>query len=164
MVKYGDDFAEVPVAGKLWNWRLWIGFLLTLVALVGYRRLFEETRLVFWPSLLLFIISGFLLVSGLKRASREPQLYRGKVLGRILATLSVLVFGVFGYATYEVFTHFPAARNAPQVGQRAPEFALVDSGGKNFSLTQLLSNPITDSSGATRAIKGVLIVFYRGYW
>ena len=47
------------------------------------------------------------------------------------------------------------ARNSPQVGQRAPEFSLNDATGRNLTLAQLLS---------TRATKGVLVFFYRGYW
>jgi hypothetical protein len=152
------------MAAKLWNWRLWAGFGLTVVALVGYALLVMGTRAVFWPSLLLFVVAAVLLASGLKRARREPQSYRGKIAGPILTTLSVLVFGLFGFTTYEVFKAFPAAKNAPQIGQRAPAFSLVDANGKNFSLNQMLAAPISDSGGARRATKGVLVLFYRGYW
>jgi hypothetical protein len=149
---------------KLWNWRLWVGFGLSVVALLGYVLLFEATRAVFWPCLLLFVAVAVLLISGLKRASHEPQTYRGKVAGPILSILSILILGLFTFASYEVFKNFPAAKNAPGIGQKAPEFALVDTTGKNFSLAQLLSTPVTDSAGAARATKGVLVVFYRGYW
>jgi hypothetical protein len=152
------------MTAKLWNWRLWAGFGLSVVALAGYALLVMETRAVFWPSLLLFAVAAVLLASGWKRARREPQSYRGKIAGPILTTLSVLVFGLFGFTTYEVFKAFPAARNAPQVGQRAPAFSLVDANGKNFSLDRMLATPIADSGGAGRAAKGVLVVFYRGYW
>jgi cytochrome oxidase Cu insertion factor (SCO1/SenC/PrrC family) len=100
----------------------------------------------------------------LKRRSREPESYRGKIAGPVLTTLSVLIFGLFGFVVYEVSRAFPDAKNAPQIGQRAPEFSLVDANGKNFTLAQLLSTPITDSGGAARATKGVLVLFYRGYW
>jgi hypothetical protein len=155
---------EVPMPAKSWNWRLWVGFVLCPLALWAFFHFFEDTRAVFWPSLLLFLIAAFLLISGLKRAFGEPQAYRGKVFGSILAGLSVVLLGLFGYMSYQVYTHFPAAKNAPQVGRPAPQFALLDSNGKNVSLGQLLSNPKTDSTGAARALKGVLIVFYRGYW
>jgi hypothetical protein len=152
------------MATKSWNWRLWVGFVLCPFAFWGSFRFFEATRAVFWLSLLIFVVAAILLISGLKRAFREPQSYRGKVFGSVLAGLSVAVFGLFGYLGYQVFTHFPSAKNAPQVGQRAPEFALLDSNGKNVSLAQLLSDPKPDSSGAARPLKGVLVVFYRGYW
>ena len=69
------------MAAKHWNWRLWAGFGLSIGALVGYGFLVNETRAVFWPALLLFVVAAVLLVSGLKRRSREPELYRGKIAG-----------------------------------------------------------------------------------
>ena len=60
------------MATKLWNWRLWAGFGLSIGALAGYVFLVMETRAFFWPALLLFVVAGVLLVSGLKRRSREP--------------------------------------------------------------------------------------------
>ena len=155
------------MAAKLWNWRLWAGFgisLLALLAFVGYITWVSLTGTIFWPSLLLFLVAAVLLISGLRRAFREPQSYRGKTAGPILAVLSLLIFGLFTFGNYKAFKSFPAANNAPQVGQRAPEFALVDTTGKNYSLAQLLSTPITDSAGSTRPAKGVLVFFYRGYW
>ena len=152
------------MAAKRWNWRIWAGFGLSIGALAGYVFLVNETRAVFWPALLMFVVAAVLLVSGWKRRSREPELYRGKIAGHVLTTLSVLILGLFGFVVYQVSRAFPDAKNAPQIGQRAPEFSLVDANGKNFTLAQLLSNPITNSSGVARATKGVLVVFYRGYW
>lgn len=154
------------MTAKLLNWRLWAGFVISLVALVGYGYVVVSTGAlsVFWPSLVLFVVAAALLISGLRRSRREPQTYRGKIAGPVLASLSLVFLGLFSFASYEVFKNFPAANNAPKVGQRAPEFALVDTSGKTFSLAQLLSTPITDSAGAARATKGVLVVFYRGYW
>jgi hypothetical protein len=152
------------MAVKLWNWRPWAGFGLSIGALVGYVFLVNETRAVFWPALLLFVAAAVLLFSGLKRRSREPELYRGKIAGYVLTTLSVLILGLFGFVAYQVSRAFPDAKNAPQIGQRAPEFSLVDANGNNFTLAQLLSSSITDSGGAARSTKGVLVVFYRGYW
>jgi hypothetical protein len=152
------------MAAKLWNWRLWAGFGLTIGALAGYVFLVNETRAVFWPALLLFAVAAVFLFSGLKRRSREPELYRGKISGYVLTTLSVLILGLFGFVVYQVSRVFPDARNAPQIGQRAPEFSLVDTNGNNFTLAQLLSTPITNSGSPARTTKGVLVVFYRGYW
>jgi hypothetical protein len=152
------------MTAKLWNWQLWAGFGLSIGALVGYGFLVNETRAVFWPALLLFAVAAVLLVSGLKRKSREPELYRGKIAGPVLTTISIIIFGLFGFVVYQVLRVFPDAKNAPRVGQQAPDFSLVDANSNNFSLKQLLSSPITDSTGAARATKGVLVVFYRGYW
>ena len=149
---------------KLWNWRLWAGFAVSILALLIYVSFFQETRAIFWPSLALFVVSGMLLVSGWQRALRDPQLYRGKRAGPILATLSLGVLALFGFVSYSVFNAFPAARNAPQVGQKAPEFTLKDISGNPVSLAQLLTAPVTNASGKAQAPKGVLVVFYRGYW
>ncbi|HEY6250907.1 MAG TPA: hypothetical protein VI685_13180 [Candidatus Angelobacter sp.] len=154
------------MSAKLWNWRLWAGFALSLVTLLGYGYIVVSTgsRNVFWPGLFLFVVAAVFLTSGVKRGRREPQIYRGKIAGPVLAISSLIVFGLFSFAGYMTFKTFPAAKNAPKIGQRAPEFTLADSGGKNFSLAQLLSTPITNSSGTTLSPKGVLVVFYRGYW
>jgi len=40
-----------------------------------------------------------------------------------------------------------------------PPFSLPDATGKQVSLTELLTAPVNGS-----APKGVLLVFYRGYW
>ena len=152
------------MAAKHWNWRLWAGFGLSIAALAGYIVWVNETRAVFWPALLVFVLAAVLLVSGLKRKSREPELYRGKIAGPVLTTLSVLLFGFFGFVAYQVWRVFPAAKNSPQIGQRAPEFSLVDANGDNLTLAQLLSTPITNSDGAANSTKGVLVIFYRGYW
>lgn len=152
------------MAAKLWNWRLWAGFGLSIGALATYVFFVNETRAVFWPALLLFAVAAVLLVSGLKRRSRQPELYRGKILGPVLTTVSILIFGLYGFVVYQVSRVFPDAKNAPQIGQRAPEFSLVDATGRNFTLAQLLSTPMTNSGGTSRATKGVLVFFYRGYW
>jgi hypothetical protein len=152
------------MAAKLWNWRPYAGLGLSLVAFVGYVVLVNETRAVFWPALLLFVAAAVLLFSGLKRRSREPELYRGKIASYVFTIVSLLILGLFGFVAYQVSRAFPEAKNAPRIGQRAPEFSLVDANGQNFTLAQLLSGSITNSGGAARAAKGVLVVFYRGYW
>ena len=152
------------MAAKLWNWRLWAGFGLSLGALAAYVFWVNETRAVIWPVLLLFAVSAVLLFSGWKRRSREPELYRGKTAGYVLTSLSVLILGLFGFLVYQVAKAFPDAKNAPQIGQRAPEFSLLDTNGTKLTLAQLLSTPITDLGNSARATKGVLVVFYRGYW
>jgi hypothetical protein len=152
------------MATKLWNWRLWAGFGLSIGALAGYVFWVNETRAVFWPALLLFVVAAVLLFSGWKRRSREPELYRGKIASYLLTTVSVLILGLFAFVAYQVSRVFPDAKNAPQIGQRAPEFSLVDANGQNFTLAQLLSTPITNAGSAASTTKGVLVVFYRGYW
>jgi hypothetical protein len=152
------------MSSKQWNWRLWTGFAFSILALFVYLLLFPITRSVFWLSLALFVVAAAFLVGGLQRAFNQPESYRGKVAGPIIAVLGLCVLGAFSYASYEVYKGFPAAKNAPRLGQKAPDFTLPDSGGSQVSLARLLTTPITDSSGAAHNPKGVLVVFYRGYW
>ena len=152
------------MSARLKNWRLWAGFGVALLALVGYLLAFSTTRDAFWPCLFLFVVGAWLMIAGLRRAFGQPQVYRGKIAGSVLATLTLALAAVFSFASYEVFKHFPAARNAPKVGQRAPQFTLVDSTGANVSLSGLLTTSVKASSGVARVPKGVLVVFYRGYW
>jgi hypothetical protein len=149
---------------KQWNWRLWAGLGLSILAVVVYVALFTTNRNVFWLSLVLFVVAAAFLIGGLQRAFGQPESYGGKVAGPILTVLSVLVLGVFSFMSYEVVKYFPAAANAPRVGQKAPDFTLADSSGSPVSLAKMLTTPVTDSSGAAHTPKGVLVVFYRGYW
>jgi hypothetical protein len=145
---------------KKWNWRLWAGFAIAILALVLYFAVVFRMREILGISLVLFVISLALLASGLRRAYGQRETYRGQVAGPIVAILSALVLGVFGFASYEISKHFAAADNAPKVGQQAPQFTLVDTAGKTVSLASALTPP----AGAAHATKAVLLVFYRGYW
>jgi len=148
---------------KLWNWRLWVGLAVAVLALVVYLAVFMNTRDVLWVSLALFIVSAFLLATGLRRSFGQRESYRGQVAGPILSACSVLIVVVFGLASNEVSKHFPAAHHAPKVGQAAPEFKLVDTAGKSVTLADVLGAPVAQAAGA-RAPKGVLLVFYRSHW
>lgn len=147
---------------KYWNWQLWIGFSLSLLALLIYILLLQQTRSIFWGSLLLFIISALLIISGLRRAFGQPQAYRGKVAGPVLTLLSVILLGIFGWGSYLASKLFARGLHAPQVGQKAPDFSIVDDHGNPATLTQLLSATMPHASASVP--KGVLLVFYRGYW
>ena len=85
---------------KLWNWQLWVGFIASLLALLIYVLLLQRTRSILWASLALFVLSAALMVSGLKRAFGQPQAYRGKVAGPVLAVLGIVIFGIFGWGAY----------------------------------------------------------------
>jgi hypothetical protein len=145
---------------KLWNWRLWVGFVVAMLALIVYFTLFYRTREVVWLSVAIFIVSAVLFVSGLRRAFRQRESHRGQVAGPILAALSALVLALFGFTSYEMPRHIAVANNAPKVGEAAPQFTLVDAAGKTVSLASALASPL----GPAQAPKAVLLVFYRGYW
>jgi uncharacterized membrane protein len=152
----------MTAALKKFNWQIWAGFLLSIVAFLSYTFVFVNfpvTRDFPWANLLLFAIAVVLLFFGIRRAFAPGRSLLSKIAGSILAVLGVLVFGFFIFAIFVLARQLPASAAAPKVGQRAPEFNLVDSNGKQVSLAELLSTPING-----KAPKGVLLIFYRGYW
>ena len=149
---------------RRFNWPLWVGFLLTLVAFFTYFAVFvwfPFTRDFPWANLPIFLLAVVLLVMGVRRgfASDRPHPTRSKVITSIVATLSVAVIGFFVFAVFIAARWLPASKGAPQVGQQAPDFTLTDTTGKQVSLTELRTAPIDG-----KAPQGVLLVFYRGYW
>ncbi len=139
---------------RKWNWPIWIGFVVAVGGLFSYEFFaqFPITRDFPWANLLLFCVSAILLGLGLVRAFGRPHLYRGKILGPIFATVALLVFAFFAYATFYVVRQLPASAAAPHVGQKAPNFTLPDQNGRPVALADLISG------------NGVLLIFYRGYW
>ena len=144
------------------NAPLWIGFLVSVFAFLSYIPIFVKypvTRDMPWASFLIFAIGLLFLFLGLRRAFRQPTVYRGKVAGPILTTLSVAALVFFCFTIFSLGKHLPLSAQAPKVGQKAPEFALADTDGAMVSLASLLSTP-----NAAHPTKGVLLIFYRGYW
>ena len=132
----------------------WAGFGVVLVAFVTYIpffALFPATRDIPWANYLLFLIGGALIAVGVRRAFRDPN--RGKISGSILAVLSVLLFALFVASVTYFSKQIPSAEAAIGVGRKAPPFVLVDSAGKQVSSADLLKDH-----------RGLLLVFYRGYW
>ena len=134
---------------------------MSVVALFSYPFFFVRwplTRNIPWANLLLFGVAAGLVVVGLRRAftsgTRKSRI--GAVVG---AGLSALIVALFVFAFFVFARELPASHGAPQVGQKAPEFELADSSGKPVTLSELLAKPING-----RAPRGVLLVFYRGYW
>jgi cytochrome bd-type quinol oxidase subunit 2 len=141
---------------------LWSGLLLAIVALMSYPTFFVRfpaTRDVPWVNLILLAIAAALAFVGLRRAFASGSTRRRKIIASIAATLTVVVifFFVAGFMIYP--RRMPASHGAPQIGQRAPDFRLPDTSNQPVALSQLLTQPIDGKPS-----KGVLIVFYRGYW
>ena len=150
-----------------WNWPVWLGFLFSLLAFMSYFLVFARfpvTRNVPWVNFLLFGISAALLFLGFRRILRDVQSFLGKIVGSILIFLSVSIFCVFCYVIFHATKQLPTSIGAPKIGRKAPEFALRDTRENLVSLATLLSTPLDQSNPSQRAPKGVLLIFYRGYW
>jgi hypothetical protein len=146
------------------NWPLWLGLVVTLGAFLSYFFIFVEfpfTRDFPWANLVLFAVAGMLLFMGLRRgfAADRPHPVRSKIVSSIVGVFSLFVLAMFVFVIFVVGRSLPASKGAPQVGQRVPEFSLPDTSGKTVSLNELLTTPINGNRP-----RGVLLVFYRGYW
>ena len=147
---------------KRLNWPIWIGFVLTLFAFLSYPFIFINwpvTRDFPWVNLGLFVIALVLLVIGLRRAFKPGRRLLSKIAAPIFATLSLLVIALFIFVAFIESRRLPASENAPGVGQKAPAFTLADTNNQPVTLADLLGQPISN-----KPVKGVLLIFYRGYW
>ena len=149
---------------KKLNWPLWVGLLLSIASFISYPFVFvwmPVTRDFPWANLILFVIAAALLFIGLRRAFTKDLAHptRSRIKGVLVAGFSVLVFGMFIMMAFVAARWMPAATGAPHVGQKAPEFTLPDTNNQPVALSQLLTSPINGQQP-----KGVLLVFYRGYW
>jgi len=162
---------------RRWNVSIWAGLLLVLTALLTFAPIAmwsPDLRDRPWATLLLFAAGLFLIAVGLRRAYREPQLYRGRITGSIVMVLGVALASLFVYGVFYAARQVPAATGAPRVGQKAPEFTLLDQEGRTVTLFDLLGHAPGDADGseATESIAapglaasaGVVLIFYRGYW
>jgi hypothetical protein len=161
------ELNSTPPPKRSWNPPVWAGFLLTIAAFLSYVLFFYRypvTRDIPWVNWLLFSAGMALLIVGLRRAFGKPQLYRGKIFGPILTTLSLLVLGLFAATIFYFSKQLPQSAAAPRVGSQAPGFTLADTQGNSVTLASLLSSPIDPGNPASPKPKGVVLIFYRGYW
>lgn len=147
---------------KRLNWQLWAGFVLSLFAGLSYPLLlagWEGTRDYAWANLVMFAPAMVLLILGLRRAFKPDRGIVSKIFGSLAAALGVLLLAGLLWLVFVGLRWLPESAGAPQVGQKAPDFTLTDSNGKPVALAQLLAEPI-----GSKAPRGVLLIFYRGYW
>jgi uncharacterized BrkB/YihY/UPF0761 family membrane protein len=149
---------------RRFNWPIWTGLLISLIAFFSYFSVFvwfPVTRNFPWVNLLLFAVAAALLLVGLRRAFArdKPHPMRSKIAAIVVAVLSLAIFGFFIATIFIIARNLPASQRAPQVGQKAPDFSLSDTNGNSVSLSKLLASPLNG-----KAPKGVLLIFYRGYW
>ena len=144
------------------NWPIWAGFLLSLVAGFSYPFVFVRwpvTREFPWANLILFAIALVLLFTGLRRAFRPDKRVVSKVFSSLAALFGVVLLGALLFMFFVMGSWLPASTGAPLVGQKAPTFTLTDPNDKQVTLTQLVTEPVNN-----KPARGVLLIFYRGYW
>ena len=140
---------------RQWNSLLWVGFVVAVAGLFSYGFFvrFPITRDFPWANLLLFGIGDALLIVGLFRAFGRPQLYRGKIFGSILTAIALFLFAFFSYEIFYVLRKVPLSAHAPRLGEKAPDFMLLDQNEQPVGLGDLLSGS-----------RAVVLIFYRGFW
>jgi hypothetical protein len=144
------------------NWQLWSGFLLSVFAFISYPTLFVQwplTRDFPWANILIFIVAVVLTGLGLKRAFGSGRGIISRVGAVLLAGIAAACLGLFIMIAFVSATWLPKAEGVPQIGKKAPDFTLTDSTGKRVSLAELQKAPV-----GTNPARGVLLIFYRGYW
>jgi hypothetical protein len=147
---------------RRWNWPLWLGLVLSIIAFGSYYAFFVRfpmTRDFPWVNILFFAAALALIVVGIKRAFAPGGGVGRKVLAGFVGAIGVLIAVMFGFLNLVVARQLPSAGGAPHVGDKAPEFVLLDTEKRPVALWQLLAEPL-----GGRPAKGVLLVFYRGYW
>ena len=147
---------------KRFNWQIWVGFLLSVLAFLSYPTFFVRfpvTRDFPWANLLLGAMSFAFILIGLRRAFSPSRRLFSKIVSLLVATVSVLIMGMFVFVVFVQARWLPASKAAPQVGQKVPEFSLPDTRGQVVSLSELIATPVNG-----KVPKGVLLIFYRGYW
>ena len=145
---------------RRWNLSIWSGFLIVLAAPVTHFTVFirfPATRDIPWATLLLFALGIGLCAHGVRRAFREPAIYRGRVAGSVLLGLGAGCLGLFAAGHFYFARQVPPSSGAPRVGARAPGFSLPDADGAPVTLAGLLDA----GAGGTN---GAVLIFYRGYW
>jgi hypothetical protein len=141
---------------------LWLGLLLTVLGVLsnGLYFLALPGQVVFpWINVLVPAGGLVVLLVGVRRAFVSPQTSGGKILAPIFAIISTVVFAASVWGLHHA-RDLPVASGAPRVGEKAPDFTLASANGQVTTLSQLLTEPISNFA----APKAVLLVFYRGYW
>src|SRR4030095_3883335 len=130
---------------KKFNWQIWSGFLLAVAGAVTYAFVFVDypaLRDFPWTALGFFALALGFLFAGFARAFAVGTRLYSKIAASIVGLLAFAVMGLFLFAVLIAARWLPESKNAPQVGQTAPEFSLPDINGKQVSLSELRSAPI----------------------
>src|SRR6476646_8905100 len=94
------------------NWPIWAGFLLSVFALLSYPFVFVRwpvTRDFPWATFLRFGVALVLLFVGVRRAFAADRRRSSRIVSSIVATLSVLVLGLFVFSFFVASKWLPAS-------------------------------------------------------
>ena len=146
------------------NSSLWFGLTIALAAILCNFAFFlnpPAQSLIPWLSLVLGVVALVFIALGVKNLFTQSRTIGRRVLGVFVALIALL----FSAGSIFFFTQaraVPPSTDAPQVGQKAPDFTLPDANNQNVSLAQLFAP--TPGDAGTLAPHAVLLIFYRGYW
>ena len=119
------------------NRQIWAGFVLSLVAGLSYPFVFAQwaiTREFPWVNLILFAIAFALLFLGLRRAFKPDKRLFSKIFSSLAAAFGVFMLAALLFLIFVMGSWLPPSAAAPQVGQKAPDFALTDANDKHLLL------------------------------
>ena len=146
------------------NSALWLGLAIAFAAILCNVVLFlnpPAQNLIPWLSIVLGIVALVFIALGVKNLLMPSRTIGPRVLGVFVTLLSLLFSAgsIFGFMHARAV---PPSTDAPQIGQKAPDFTLPDTNNQAVSLAQLFA----PAPGHTTAVApiAVLLVFYRGYW
>ena len=144
------------------NWQIWAGFVLSIFAALSYPLLFVRwpvTRDFPWANLVLFAIALVFLFLGVRRAFKPDKRIYAKILSSLAAGFGVFLLAGLLFMFFVMGSWLPKSAGAPRVGQKAPDFTLTDVNNKPVALAEILTEPVNN-----KPPRGVLLIFYRGYW
>ena len=109
-----------------WNWAVWTGASLVFLGVISYPLFFVRfpaLRDFPWANLPMIALGLVLLALGLVRAFRRSDLFRGKIVGSVLAVLALAFSGFFLYGIFIGAWHvLPASHGAATGGPDGARF------------------------------------------
>jgi hypothetical protein len=134
---------------------------LSVVGLFSYPFVFVRwpiTRDVPWANFLIFALAAVLGVSAIRRGFAPPRRWVARIGALLAAGITLAALAMFINGVIIVPRRLPASAGAPRVGARAPDFTLSDTHQQPVALASLLAGPRPST------VRGVLLIFYRGFW
>lgn len=146
---------------RRFNWPIWAAPIVSVAGLLSFPMLFVKwplTRDVPWANAALFVLAGWLLWMGFRRAAASDRWRAAKLtLAGVMIVVCAAPLAAFVLIRFVSAAQLPPSLKAPAVGERAPAFTLLDEHRRSVSLTSLLSDPMPGGSGPPR---GVMLIFY----